>query len=322
MNAPSSRGMREEFYDLVHAVGSRQFWLTLAVTWVGVVAYSIGVNALLVPHQFVATGATGIALVIYYFAGWPQIGIIYWLINIPILLVGWRAMSMKFVFLALIGAFMSGLAITITRGIQIPTSDPLMAAILSGVLTGGGSGLYLRFGGSAGGMDIVAAVMRRRFGVPMGTTFLAVNAINFIGGGIHNGSLERLFYSAVAMAVHVRVLEFMQGDFASRKAVLIVTVDPEGMADAILRRLRRGATFLHGSGGMSQRSLKVIYTVVNVVEVARLKELIFHCDKNAFVSVLDLSEVIGARFRGWSDHDFQGPQLNEARGSKGRDAGS
>lgn len=308
----AARGMREEFYEAVHAVGSRQFWITLVVTWVGVAAYSIGVNALLVPHHFIATGATGIALVISYLTGWPQVGLIYWAINVPILLVGWRTMSMRFVVMALLGAFFSGLSMQLTAGVVIPAADPLMAAIIAGVLTGGGSGLYLRFGGSAGGMDIVAAVMRRRFGIPMGNTFLAVNAINFLAGGLHNASLALTFYSAVAVAVHVRVLEFMQSDFASRKAVLIVTSLPDTMAQQILRRLRRGVTFLHGAGGMSQRDVKVIYTVVNVVEVARLKELIFHCDTHAFVSVLDLTEVIGNRFRTWSSQGFQSRELGAA----------
>ena len=299
-------GVKEDFYDLVHSVGSRQFWATIALMVVGLTLYSIGINGLLLPHKFISTGATGIALLIYYWLGSPSVGVIYWLLNIPILILGWRTMSMKFVFMALIGVFISGLTIQLTQGIVIPvpTSDPLMAAILAGVLTGGGCGLYLRYGGSAGGIDIVAAVVRRKYGVPMGTTFIAVNAINFIVGSLVGGSLELAFYTAIAMVTHSKMIDRVQAGFSSRKAALIVTSQSLEISQLILRRLGRGVTFLEGSGGMSQKSLKVIYTVVNLVELARLKELIFHCDPNAFVSVTDVAEVIGKRFISWSSQGF------------------
>ncbi len=298
-------GVKDDFYDLVHSLNSWKFWQTIAIMCVGLTFFSIGINAILVPHKFISSGATGIALILYYVFGSPSVGTIYWLLNIPILLVGWRTMSMKFVVLAVLGVFISGLTMQLTHDVRIPIQDPLMAAILAGVLTGGGSGLYLRFGGSAGGLDIVAAVVRRKWGIPMSTTFISVNAVNFILGGIINHSLEIAFYTAVAMVVHSRMIERMQTGFSSRKAALIVTSRSEEIAEQVMRRLNRGVTFLQGYGGRSQRSIRVIYTVVNVIELARLKEIIFHSDPKAFVAVTETAEVIGNRFVSWAQQGFE-----------------
>ena len=298
-------GVKDDFYDLVHSINSWRFWQTIGVMVVGLSLFSVGINGILVPHKFMASGATGIALLLFYCFGKPSVGLIYWLLNVPILFVGWRTMSLKFVVLALAGVVISGAAMELTREVRIPVNDPLMAAIIAGSITGSGVGLYLRFGGSAGGLDIVAAVLRRKVGIPMGTTFISVNAIIFVAGGIINHSLETAFYTAVAMTVHSRVVERLQSGFSGRKAALIVTSQPTEIAEQIMRRLNRGVTFLHGSGGMSQRETRVVYTVVNMVELARLKDIIFHCDPRAFMSVTDAAEVIGYRFLSWADQGFE-----------------
>ncbi|RYF12651.1 MAG: YitT family protein [Deltaproteobacteria bacterium] len=297
-------GVKDDFYDLVHSIGSRRFWQTIAVTFIGLVLFSIGLNGILVPHKLIASGAMGMALLIFYVVGAPSVGVWYWLLNIPILLLGWRAMSLKYVVMALIGVFFSGLTLVMTKGIIIPC-DPLMASIIAGVLTGSGVGLYLRYGGSAGGIDIVAAVLRRKYGIPMGTTFIVVNVVNFAAGGIINHSLDTAFYTAMAMYVHSHVVDRWQSGLSPRKSALIITGKPEEITEQILKRLGRGVTYLHGSGAMSKRELRVIYTVVNMVELARLKEIIFYIDSNAFLAINDTSEVIGHRFVSWADAGFE-----------------
>lgn len=310
-------GVKDDFYDLVHSFGSKRFWQTLVVTFVGLLLFSVGLNGILVPHKLISSGAMGIALLTFYVFGAPSVGVIYWLLNVPILILGWRAMSLKYVVMALIGVFFSGLTLVMTKSIRIPTSDPLMASIIAGILTGSGVGLYLRFGGSAGGVDIVAAVMRRKYGIPMGTTFIVINAVNFAAGGLIHHSLDTAFYTAVAMFVHSKVVERMQSGFSPRKSALIITGQPEQITEQILKRLNRGVTYLHGSGGMTKHTTRVIYTVVNMVELARLKEIIFHIDPHAFMSISDTSEVIGNRFVSWEEAGFEAKRARKIAEAKG-----
>jgi uncharacterized membrane-anchored protein YitT (DUF2179 family) len=315
-------GVKDDFYDLVYSFGSWAFWQSIGYTFIGLLLFSAGINAILIPHKLIASGATGIALLVFYAVGEPSVGIIYWLINIPILLLGWRAMSLKYVVLALFGVVFSGLTLEITHQVRLPITDPLMAAIIAGVMTGSGVGLYLRQGGSAGGIDIVAAVLRRKYGMPMGTTFILVNTANFVIGGLINHSIDMAFYTAIAMYVHSQMVEKMQSGFSPRKAAWVVTCEPDEVAAQVIRRLKRGVTFVHGSGGMSKKAIRVVYTVVNMVELARLKEIIFHIDPKAFMAVNDTSEVIGYRFFTWADAGFETKRVHGASKDGARPRGN
>lgn len=297
------RGVKDDFHDLAHSINTWGFWKSVLMTAVGCTIFSIGINGILIPHKYLSSGTTGIALVLFYLLKGPSLGLIYWLINIPILIVGWRSMSLKYVVLAIIGVFVSGAAMQLTHDIRIPTPDPLMAAIIAGVITGTGVGTYLRFGGSAGGVDVVATLIRRKFGIPMGTTFISVNAVNFVAGALMN-DMNIAFYTAIAMYVHSRVVESVQTGFSQRKAAFIVTREPDAVAEQVMKRLNRGVTFLEGAGGMSKRPTRVVYTIINMVELARLKEIIFHIDPTAFLSVNNTAEVIGNRFVTWEEQGY------------------
>lgn len=306
------REVKDDFYDLAHSIYSWRFWQTILVMFAGLLLMSVAINGILLPHKMVSSGATGIAMTVYYILGHPSVGVIYWLINVPILVVGYRAMSLKFVVLAIMGVFLSGATLQLTQAVRLPTSDPMMSSIIAGALSGTGVGLYLRFGGSAGGLDIVAAVLRRKMGFPMGQTFFAVNVLNIVAGYILTRSLDLAFYTAVAMFVHSYMVERMQSGFSGRKAVFIVSYQPDLVARQILKTLNRGCTFFHASGGMSQKQTRVIYTVVNMIELARLKEIIYNLDPKAFLSISNTTEVIGNRFVKWEDEGFEKSRRNNA----------
>lgn len=306
------RNVKDDFFDLATSLNSWRFWRTLAMMTVGLTLMSLAINGVLIPHHLNASGATGIALSLYYFFGKPSVGVYYWLINVPILIVGWRAMSLKFVFLAIVGVAISGASLQLTHGIVLPCHDQMMAAVMAGTLSGLGVGLYLRYGGSAGGLDIVAAVLRRKMGIPMGQTFIGVNALNVLAAGLLSHSLEVAFYSAIAVFVHSRMVDRMQSGFSARKAAFIITREPDKLASEILRTLRRGCTFFFASGGMTQQETRVIYTVVNFIELARLKEILYHMDPTAFLAVHDTTEVIGNRFISWEEEGFVGKRRPKA----------
>jgi uncharacterized membrane-anchored protein YitT (DUF2179 family) len=297
-------GVKDDFSDLMWAMGQWRFWRTVVAMVVGLTCFSLSVNCVLIPNHFNASGATGIALALFYLFGKPSVGVFYWALNIPILFVGWRFMNVKVVLFAIIGVVISGTALQLTQRLALPIDDPMMAAILGGTLSGFGVGLYLRYGGSAGGLDIIAVVLRRKFGIPMGQTFISINAINVAAAGILGHSLSLGFYTAVATFVHSTMVDRMQSGFSSRKSALIITSKPEQVSEAILRTLNRGCTFFHGSGGMSKQDLRLIYTVVNFIELARLKEILHGIDSTAFMSVSNVTEVIGNRFISWEEEGY------------------
>ena len=310
------RAFRDDIYELGLAACTRRFWRTVAAMCVGLTLFAVAVNGVLIPHHLSASGATGIALTLYYLIGWPSVGVYYWLINIPILVLGWRVLSLEFVVIALLGVALSGATLQLTQGVLLACHDPMMAAVLAGALSGLGVGFYLRYGGSAGGLDVVALVMRRKWGVSMGQTFFVVNWLNVLAAGLLGGGLEQGFYTAIAVFVHARMVDRMQSGFSERKAVFIMTAEPDKLGHEITRTLRRGCTYFAAEGGMTRKPMRVIYTVVNFMELARLKEMVYALDAKAFLAVTTTAEVIGNRFLTWEDEGLARRRRRRQRGGQ------
>ena len=295
--------LRAELQELRAMLWTFRFCKTLFAMAVGVTLYSIAINGIVIPNHLFSPGVTGLSLLWLYVAGFPSLGVLYALINIPLFVIGWREFALKYVFISLIGVIMFSVALELTGEIRLDVQDNLMAALLAGVLAGSGSGFYLRMGGSAGGLDILATFIRKRFSIPIGTTLIAVNAIN-ISGALAIEGLEIALYSAMFMWVNSWMVEKVQTGFSQRRAVLIVSAKPRETAERIMSQLERGVTFLHSTGGFSNKDSRAVYTVINLLELSRLKDLLFEIDEDAFITVLNAAEVIGAKFVTWDDQGY------------------
>jgi len=296
--------LRDEFNELMKSILKFKFWKTIVIMFIGIMMFSIGFNGILLPHKFFAGGMSGISLMIFYITGWPTVGVIYLLISIPVFIFGWREVSLNFVVISLIGTLFFTFSLEITSGIVLPAHDKIISAILAGIIMGFGSGLYLRIGGTAGGSDIIAAIFKRRFSIPMGNTFLFIN-ITPIAGAAVIYDLDTAIYSGICMYVYSFVIEKVQTGFSQRKSVFIISAQPEVIAENVMKRLDRGITYFHSSGGWSGAESKVIYTVINMKELGRLKQLIFDIDPDCFIAVNNTAEVIGGKFLSWEDEGFK-----------------
>jgi len=261
------------------------------------------IDALIIPHHFLSGGVSGISLLTYYIAGFPPVGLAILLLNIPIFLFGWREVSFKFVFLSLVG--MLGLSgfVSIFTGFTFPIHDEMLAAILAGVFLGIGGGLTFRAGGSQGGIDIISIFLNRRYSIRIGHTTFTINVIILVVAGIVI-SIDRALYTMVMMFVSSRVLDRIQTGFNQRKVVMIISNASETIAQGILHTLHRGVTTLKGEGGYTGKPQKVIYTVTTMLELGRLKELVWMSDPKAFIIVNDTVEVIGKGFKLQEPEDF------------------
>jgi uncharacterized membrane-anchored protein YitT (DUF2179 family) len=302
--------LRADVEDLAYAFATKRFWRTCLLTAFGSLLFCIAINSLLIPNNFLSGGITGISLFLFYLFRGPSLGLIYWALNVPIMYLAWRNMSLRYLVISAFGVVITGVGLDMTRGLQIPVSNPILAAILAGVISGAGSGIYLRYGGSTGGMDIIATMMRRKFGVPMGISFISVNmSIVAVNALLHN--VDIALYTGIYMFVHSTVVDKVQAGFSNRKTVIIVTEHAEVIAQKIITVLGRGVTLLHASGAYEKREMRVVYTVINMLELGRVKEILYEIDPAAFVSISETSEVIGNRFHSWEEHGFEQRHLHK-----------
>jgi uncharacterized membrane-anchored protein YitT (DUF2179 family) len=178
--------------------------------------------------------------------------------------------------------------------------NPILAAILGGIICGAGVGITLRSQGSGGGTEILLVYLRKKLGLRMGAMSFLFNAL-VLAVGAYFFSLERALYSLIFMYVSGKVMDSILTGFNQRKAILVITDCADAIAAQILNRLHRGATFIEGTGAYTGSSKKVIFSIITLTELSRMKELVFDIDPHAFMVVNDTLEVIGKRHGSMED---------------------
>jgi len=257
------------------------------------VLVAVAINGILIPHQFVSGGFTGVALVIHYlFQSFP-LSWLYFLLNVPIFILGWAFVGRRFFFYSIVGMVVFSAAIAWVH-VPVPIHDKILSAILAGIITGIGAGIILRSSGSSGGSDILSVILVNRFSIRIGTTILAFNAIILAATSLLF-SLDAALYTLIYIYVASQVINIMLTGLSQRKSIFIISPKWQEISQEILDKIGRGVTFIRGQGAYSGQDEQILYTVITLRELHRIKEIIRQVDKNAFVAVNSTLEVMGHR---------------------------
>jgi len=263
----------------------------------GVFLCSVAFNGFFIPNQLLSGGTGGIAIMIHYLTDLPT-GLIIFIINIPIFIIGNRAIDKKFIVYSFISmasmSFILGLTEDIHKYIQI--NDLLLEAMLGGVLNGLGMGILFRNRSSQGGMDIIAAIFKKKYNINIGTALMGVNIV-IIGVSSVLFSLRLALYTMIGLYISYQIVDKVQSGLDTKKTVVIISEKPRQMADGIIKTLKRGVTFFNGEGAYSNNNKKIIYCTVTSTQVGKLKELVEEVDSNAFITINDTEEVKGRGFK-------------------------
>jgi len=258
----------------------------------GSIVYVYGLNGILVPQGLLNGGVVGISILLHYLIPVAGIGSIYLLLNIPLILLGWMHVSRTFMLYTLYGIFCFSLITTVFHPTALVIHDPILAALLAGVLCGTGGGLILRSMGSAGGLDILSVYLHKKFGLRIGSIFFISNVLILMAGAFLY-DLNRALYSIIFLYTSGRVMDAVITGFNKRKLLLVISDYAQDIADAILQKKGRGVTFLNGEGAFTQKERKVIFSITSLIELPKMKEMILSIDPGAFIVVNDTLEVLG-----------------------------
>lgn len=272
----------------------RRVLVNLLLISAGSIVYAAGINGVIVPQGFLSGGVMGISLIGHYLFPWINIGLAYLVLNIPLMCLGWFRVSRRFMLYTVFGMVMFSTATGLIFPKFPPIENPILAAILGGIICGAGIGITLRSQGSGGGTEILLVYLKKKFGLRMGAMSFLFNAL-VLAASAYFFSLERALYSLIFMYVSGKVIDSILTGFNQRKAILVVTDCADAIAAQILNRLHRGATLLEGTGAYTGSSKKVIFSIITLTELSKMKEMVFDIDPNAFMVVNDTLEVIGKR---------------------------
>lgn len=243
-------------------------------------------------------GFTGITLILFFvFKIDPAYT--YLLLNIPLFLIGWKVLGRNSFIYTLIGTFGVSFFLFIFQRYQFtffPLHDDMtLVALFAGVLIGVGLGIVFRFGGTTGGVDIIARLGYKYYGWSMGKTMFLFDAAIITSSLVYLNYREAM-YTLVAVFISAKVIDFMVQGAYSGKAAMIISDKSTEIAATILSEMERGATVLKGKGSFSGLDKEILYCVVGKNELITLKTIIEKIDPHAFVTLNDVQDVIGEGF--------------------------
>lgn len=262
---------------------------------VGCLIYAFAINYFYVSNHLAEGGVTGIALIAFYLFKTP-VGTTYLILNIPILIIGWKILGKDFIVKTIYGTVVMSFALDFTSGLNGATDDVLLASLYGGFIGGIGLGIIFISGGSTGGADVIARIMTKYKGIPVGRAMLILDIVVLSAVAFLFGK-EIFMYTLIAAMVLTKTIDFLQEGLDKAKAVTIISKKSEELRVKLMDETERGVTIIDGSGGYTRDSLNIIYCVVSKFQIVKLKRIVRDTDPEAFITITDVSEVLGEGFK-------------------------
>ncbi|MGM9928169.1 MAG: YitT family protein [Bacillus sp. (in: firmicutes)] len=264
----------------------------------GTAIFGFGLVHFNMQNNLAEGGFTGITLILYQL--WninPSYSNLA--LNLPLFLIGWRFLGKQSFLYTIIGTV--GLSVWLwifeRYSFNIPLENDLMlVSLFAGGFIGAGLGIVFRYGGTTGGVDIIARLVQKYVGWNMGKTMFLFDACVILLSLATYLSYREALYTLIAVFIAARLIDFMQeGAYTARGAMIISDKNAE-IAEIIMQEMERGVTVLRGYGSYSKQDRDVLYCVVGRNEIGRLKQAITSVDPHAFVSVTTVHDVLGEGF--------------------------
>lgn len=268
--------------------------------------FAAGMELFLAPNGMNAGGMIGIAQIIALWApGYLYLGILYILVNVPVVVLAWFFFSRTFFIKTVIEVVLTGglMALMEALGLAerwglIDIGNRTLLALAGGGLTAVGIALTLSDEGSAGGTDILALMLQKKFRMSNVTRlFLIFDLIVIAVYALLVDSLSAFFYSFTGLAFYQITLELVFNSFTNAVLIEIVTDDCAAVVSAIDKELHRGATMFKAVGTYTKNTKEVVLCVVRKRQETKARELIRRVAPDSFAYTFPIKEVIGKGFR-------------------------
>lgn len=290
------KARKNKFWSVISSISKEKYAERISGSIIYGLLSSIAVNFFFRPGKVYSSGVTGLAQIVSALAEtYAQldvpIALVYYGLNIPLLIVAWYKIGNKFTIFTFITVSFSSLFIQFMPHVTL-TNDPLVNAIFGGLMLGTGIGFALRNNVSSGGTDIVSILIRKKTGKQVGSISLIVNASIMLIAGMTFG-WQYALYSMVALFISSRMTDVI---FVKQKRMqaMIITSHPERVIKMIHKRLHRGVTIINGAEGAYNHEQKtILLTIITRAEFTDFKYIMKKADKSAFVSVSDNVNIIG-----------------------------
>ena len=280
--------MNEKFKKQgIKKIAKELFFISL-----GCAIYSFALLHFNVPNQLAEGGGTGIALFLLYAFGLPvSMGTL--LVNIPLLILGYKMLDKKTMIYTIYGILMLTFWIKIFETYHVVIDiggDRLLASVFGGIIAGIGLGMVFVFGGTTGGVDIIAKIVHVYFGFSIGRIIQVLDGFILLLSFMVLKSFPAILYTLIYIYICTKIIDYLI------EAVMIMSPKIEEITHRVSEDMNRGLTFLKGQGSYSRKDMNIGYCVVSRTEISKLKSLIYAIDQNAFLTITEVHDIMGEGF--------------------------
>ena len=272
---------------------TRDLVMIFVASWI----YAAGISLFLDPNNLAPGGVTGIAVILNRLSG-IETGTLYFLLNIPIVLLGIWKFGWRFIMKTAYAIFLTSVFTNLLSGRGAMTEDPLLAALAGGLLIACGIGIIFKAGATTGGMDIIIKIIRQKHRhLKTGFLFQCTDIIIVGISGLLFRDLNIALYALIAVFITGRALDFVL--YGNDEAMLfyIITGKPQETGKELLEHLGVGITYLQGKGGWTGKEIQVIFCVVRKQLGPQVEEIVKAGDPSAFMIITRASEIYGEGYK-------------------------
>lgn len=265
--------------------------------WVlGAFIVAVALEMFLLPNKIIDGGVIGISMMVSYITKW-NLGLLIFCINIPFMLIAFRALGKKFIINTFVATALLSVATNIAVNLKPATNDLLLSTVFGGILLGLGVGLILRNNASLDGTEMLSIVLSKKFKVvSVGELLMGMNLFIYTAAGFLLG-WDRALYSIMTYYVASKVIDTVLEGLDKAKSVRIVSDFSQEIGDSIMKELDISVTYMKTTGGYSKQEKILTFCVVNKFDMPKLKEVVHAVDPRAFIVTEDVHEVEGVRIK-------------------------
>jgi uncharacterized membrane-anchored protein YitT (DUF2179 family) len=262
---------------------------------IGSTIIAVSFNVFLRPNEIASGGISGLSIITEAVFNWDP-AFVQWSINIPLFFVGTLLLGKQFGVKTFIGTIYLPLVIFLTKDLDAATNEPLLGALFGGIGVGLGLGVVFRGRASTGGTDLIAQILHKYTPISLGVCVALIDGIIVLSAAtVFN--IEQGLYALIGLFVTSKTIDLVQVGVPHSKMALIITTKEKEVSDGILKDIDRGLTKLSGFGGYTSEKKLILMTVVETSELVQLKQLVKEHDPNAFIILMDATEVLGQGFK-------------------------
>lgn len=289
-----------------------QFLKAYTLITIGAGITALAINIFLVPYKIAPGGLSGLATVLFYISNEKlPVGITMLAINIPLFLLGYKIIGKKFFFRTLYGTIVLSVIIDLTEAYLfdiaknllvdstylVSRPDILLYSIIGGFISGIGLGIVLKMDATTGGTELAAKLLNKIFkNMTIGQLILWLDALIILFAVIAFNSILIGLYSLVSLFITTKVIDAMVAGVDYSRAVLIISERQDEISKRLMFELDRGVTELKGRGVYSGKDKEVLLCVLARTQIQQLKQIVLEVDKNAFMILAEVHEVLGEGF--------------------------